>query len=323
MSQLPVLTLAALLAASGPTAHLYVAGYARGALQIVRFPFVDGVPAGRPDLRYQNLVPPIGVGRDGTFYATVPLACCSGLGQIDVFGPDSNKPERQITLPNLNQDTTIVTAIAEGPGGFLYVGYAAFQSGAREPRAPRNAPLQGVAVYPPDANGGAPPVQMFDVPLDVAGPLALAFDPRGYLYIATTNSFDDHNRIYTVADALHDPHVIRELDLPYGVRAFGLEVSDGGRNLYAQTFGSPQAEIAVYPYGASGRARPARTIAIAQSSLGPVYGFGIAGPNAYVGLYANPAGVLGYEKHASGSPSPDYSLPLPNFVSIEGVAVGP
>ncbi len=144
MNVLPVTALAAVaaLATSTGTAsagirafhavaseHLYVAGYANQQLEVQRFPFVNGFPSRTPDLTYQNVTTPIAVGRNGTFYATVPLSCCYGLGMIDVFAPNSNVVARQITLPNLHEDTTIDTALVEGPRAYLYVGYAAFISG--------------------------------------------------------------------------------------------------------------------------------------------------------------------------------------------------
>lgn len=299
--------------------HLYVATYVSGQPVIQRFPFVNGLPATTPDLTFDNLTNPMAVGHDGTFYGTVPLSCCYGLGMIDIFPPNSTVMERQITLPNLKESTTIDTALVEGPNAYLYVGYAAFISGIRVPG--HHAPKQGVAVYPPNANGGGRPLRMFDVPIDLAGPDALAFDGHGLLYVATTSSDDLHNRVYTVEDLLTGPRVLSALDLASSYDVWGLAFSDGGRNMYALSLGSAQAEgIAVYPYGASGNTPPSRFIAFASGAIIGV-GLGIAGPNAYVPLYNAPPSVLAYDKHASGSVSPVYTLPI-SGTSVTAIAVG-
>jgi hypothetical protein len=301
-------------AASG---HLYVAVASQTQTYILRFPFVDGVPSKHPDLRYQNLTYPIAVGRDGTLYATVPLPCCYGLGQIDVFPPNSNKVAREITLPYLQQSTTIDTSLVEGPGRYLFIGYSAFISGSQVARSDKV--LQGVAVYPSDANGGGNPAQMFGVPNDISGPNALAFDRQGNLYVSATSVDDLHNRVYTVSNPVDDPIIQSRLDMPASNNAYGLEFSDGGSDLYLLSYGPPQSTIAVYPYGASGHAHPVRTIAV-SSNLGAAPGLGIAGPNVYVGVYGLPGQVLGFDKHASGSPPPVYTLTLPNLTVLSLVA---
>ena len=220
------------------THHLFVGVYGSGMPEILRFPFVNGFPATSPDLAYQNVLPPFNVGADGTLYATVPLACCQGLGTVDVFPPNSNQVGRQVTLPNLHEDTTIVTAVVEGPGSYLFVGYSAFISGA-PPRGPRNARKQGVAVYPPNANGGGRPLRMFGVPHDISGPNAMAFDREGDLYYSVESAFEKDNGIITVANPVIAPRVIRELRLPFGVNAYGLAFSDDGSELYALSLGGP------------------------------------------------------------------------------------
>ena len=297
--------------------HLFVGVYGGSTPEILRFPFVNGFPATSPDLVYQNVLPPFNVGADGTLYATVPLACCQGLGTVDVFPPNSNQVSRQVTLPNLNEDTTIVTAVAEGPGDYLFVGYSAFISGAK-PRGVRNAPKQGVAVYPPDANGGGRPLRMYGARHDISGPNAMAFDREGDLYYSITSAFGQGNRIITVANPTTDPRVIRELTLPLGVDAYGLEFSDDGDELYSLSFTQPPS-IAVYPYGAHGKAQPLRSINL-PDEIDP--GIGIVGRDVYVADYTQRE-VLAFKKHASGSPPPVYTLSLKGYTSTLALAIGP
>ena len=54
------------------THHLFVGVYGSGMPEILRFPFVNGFPATSPDLIYQNVLPPLNVGADGTLL-TRPL----------------------------------------------------------------------------------------------------------------------------------------------------------------------------------------------------------------------------------------------------------
>jgi hypothetical protein len=298
--------------------YLYVATYADNQQVVLRFPFVNGFPARNPDLTFNNLTNPMAVGDDGTFYATVPLPCCYGLGTIEVFPPNSTVVERQITLPNLNESTTIDTALVEGPDAYLYVGYAAFISGA-EPHG-RRAPKVGVAIYPPSASGGGPPLAMFDVPRDLAGPNALAFDQQGLLHVSTESSDDLHNRIWTVTSPLNGRSLSGVLKLAPSDNAEGLEFSDGGRSLYALEFGPPSSRVAVYPSGAHGHQPPSRQI-VFPSTIALALGFGVDDRHVYVAQYAQPAQVVGYVKYASGPAKPVYTLMLGG--SITAIALGP
>ncbi len=164
---------------------------------------------------------------------------------------------------------------------------------------------------------------MFHVPRDNGGPETLAFDRLGLLYVATGSGDDLHNRVYTVDDPLTQPRVVSALDLPSSYNAWGIDFSDGGRNMYALTYGAaPGPAIAVYPYGSHGNAPPSRTIDLAPSAIFTT-GLGIAGEHAYVGVYSGPPAVLAYKKHASGQVSPVFTLTLSSFTSAEGIAIGP
>jgi hypothetical protein len=82
----------------------------------------------------------------------------------------------------------------------------------------------------------------------------------------------------------------------------------------------PQTTISVYAHGASGHTRPERTLAVPNSLL---YGPAIVRRNIYLAQYSPPA-LLGYDKDASGSPKPVFTLELSKLVtSVVGIAGGP
>jgi len=330
MSVLPVTALAAAAALGSPhaqagvrqhtgvPAHVYVDAYVGQQEEILRYPFAGGFPATQPDLIYQNVTQPIAVGQDGTFYATVPLSCCYGLGQIDVFPPNSNVVARQITLPYLHEDTTIDTALTEGAQGYLYVGYAAFISGIQTGRP---APKQGIAIYPPGANGGGRPLRMFDVPRDVAGPYALASNVDGSLYVATRSSDDVHNRIWTLSDPVGGRGITSVLKLAPSDYTTGIVFADSGRTEYLLNLGPPAYSIEVFGSTEHRHAPPRRTITLPTSSI-PANGIGLEGRHIFVGLYTPPE-VIAYDLDASGTPTPVFTLPIAGAVTVEAIAVGP
>jgi hypothetical protein len=329
MSVLPVTALAAAAALASPHAqagvrqhaaaagHLYVVAYVGQQQEILRYPFVGAFPATQPDLVYQGVADPIAVGHDGTLYATVPLSCCYGLGQIDVFPPNSNVYTRQITLPNLHEDTTIDTAMVEGAQAYLYVGYAAFISGISTGRP---APKQGVAIYPPGANGGGRPLRMFDVPRDLAGPTALGFNADGSLYTATQSSDDVHNRIWTLSDPLGGRDITSVLKLASSDYAEGIAFADRGRMEYVLNLGPPAYSVEVFASTAHGHAPPIRTITLPTNT--PANGIGLEGRHVFVGVYSPPE-VIAYDRDASGAPQPVFTLPIAGAITVEAMAVGP
>jgi hypothetical protein len=267
-------------------------------------------------------------------YATRPSACCSGLARIVVYQPHTNVPSRDIVLPNVGYDGTIATALVEGRGRYLYVGFSFEISGTsgarfatqRSLHSPVRGglPIVGVAVYPPFASGTFLPQQIFDVQYDWGGPFALDFDANGQLYVSTQNGDGNHNRIYTVANPLVKPHVINRLDLSLGVLAQGLATSKPDAELYAFTFGPRafESNVAVYAAGAAGHASPLRTIALPTSSG---WGFAVAGRVIYTGVsqYDNGSSyVLGFDKLGSGQEPPTFSLALPPHLRVVGLVIG-
>ena len=331
MSVLPVTALAAAAALASPhaqagvrqhaaaTAHLYVVAYVDQQQEILRYPFVGAFPATQPDLVYQGVADPLAVGHDGTLYATVPLSCCYGLGQIDVFPPNSNVLARQITLPYLHESTTIDTAIVEGAQAYLYIGYAAFLSGIRT--GGKAAPKQGVAIYPPGANGGGRPLRMLSVPLDNSGPDALGFNPGGSLYVATRSGDDVHNRIWTLSDPLNGRDISSVLELASSDYAMGITFADRGRAEYILNLGPPAYSVEVFASTAHGHAPPIRTITLPPSII-PASGIGLEGRHVFVGVYSPPE-VIAYDRDASGAPQPIFTLPIADAVTVQAMAVGP
>lgn len=309
--------------------HLYlVTGLPNGSSEVVRYPLVNAIPAQSPDLVYSGVGLPIAVARDGTFYASEPLVSSFGQQVIDAFPPGSPTPARRITLPATN-DGTSATALTVDASGYLYAGYASFISGIRIP-APPNAsasglPTHGIAVYAPNANGNAPPLLAFRFAGLQGGPQALAFDAQEHLHAA--NYFFHRGQgqgvILNIADPRSAPRLVSRIDLGSGLIPRGMECSDDAQNIYVQVSGtgsSPPVTVLTFPRQAFGPAKPSRTLQVANNAGDDL---AIAGPYLYTSLFRSPSSeLLGYVKHASGSPPPKFVRTYQNMFP-EGLAIGP
>ena len=290
---------------------------------VLRYPLFAGVPAQKPDMRYDHATEPIATGADGTFYAGVPFDCCEAVQKIVAFGPFSNQPARRIALPYVQSDGTEALAMTIDGNDYIYVGYAPLFSGARVHRtgAPIDAsklPAAGVAVYAPAQHGGGPPVQAFQVRA-VTSPSqvdeeSIAFAPDGDLDVLV----DDYPReVISFSNPLTNPQVARELQLPANSQANGLTALPAGDDIYV--LGSAASgnsnEVDVYRDRAHGSAGPVRSFDLSSYA----YGLSIRGDIVYSILGQH--SVAGFAKGATGSPAPIFTLALPT--AGLAIATGP
>jgi hypothetical protein len=264
---------------SSPSAHLYVAIEGNHAGKVLRYAFVDGLPARKPDFVYKRITSPIAVDANGTLYGQ-SNACCFCVADIDTWPAGAAKPSGHVKVPWVSSDGAGGSAVAVASNGYLYVGYYQCLSGIRGPstRGPASSgpPPQGVAVYAPNQNGG-PPIATFDVPHDDSAPFAMAFGPTGDLYVSVSTN-DDKNYIEVVANPQTNPKVVREI-------SFGnlnvYSMTFGKRDLYALTTVGRPVAVEVLHANASGPAKPLRTIDLPFGSETLWGGLALYGSNAF------------------------------------------
>ncbi len=72
-------------------AHLYVAVIGAKAGKVIRYPFINGLPAKKPDFVYRGITSPIAVDTHGTLYGQ-SHACCFCVAHIDTWPAGATKP---------------------------------------------------------------------------------------------------------------------------------------------------------------------------------------------------------------------------------------
>jgi hypothetical protein len=266
-------------AASAP-AHLYVAVIGeKAAGRVMRYPFVGGLPAKKPDFVYQRITAPIAVDASGTLYGE-SNACCFCVAHIDTWPAGSAKPTGHVKVPWVSSDGAAASAVAVASNGYLYVGYYQCLSGIRgtdvHTAASPGPPPTGIAVYAPNQNGG-PPIATFNVPHDESAPFAMVFGPDGDLYASVATN-GDKNYIEVVTNPQTAPKVVREI-------SFGslnvYSMTFGSRDLYALTsVGRPTAVDVLRP-DANGPAKPIRTIELPFGSETLWGGLALYGDDAF------------------------------------------
>jgi hypothetical protein len=264
--------------ASAP-AHLYVATEGDRSGKVLRYPFLNGLPAKKPDFVYQRIGAPIAVDAHGTLYGQSNL-CCSCIADIDTWPAGAAKPTGHVKVPWVSEDGAGASAVAVASNGYLFVGYSQCLSGIRGANARTVAsagpPPTGVAVYAPGQKGG-PPVATFKVPHDDSAPFAMAFGPSGDLYVSVATN-DDGNFIDVVANPQTDPKVVRQI-------AFGslnvYSMTFGKRDLYALTSVGRPVAVEVLRPDANGPAKPIRTIDLPFGSETLWGGLALYGADAF------------------------------------------
>jgi len=265
--------------ATSPPAHLYVAIEGNHAGKVLRYPFIDGLPAKKPDFVYQRITAPIAVNASGTLYGQSNV-CCFCVADIDTWPAGAAKPSAHVKVPWVSSDGAGASAVAVASNGYLYVGYYQCLSGIRgamtRDAASSGAPPQGVAVYAPNQNGG-PPIATFGVPHDDSAPFAMAFGPSGDLYVSVATN-DDKNYIEVVVNPQTDPKVVREISFD-SLNVYSMTF--GKRDLYALTTVGRPVAIDVLPADANGPAKPIRTIELPFGSQTLWGGLALYGSNAF------------------------------------------
>jgi hypothetical protein len=264
--------------ASAP-AHLYVAVEGNHAGKVLRYPFVNGLPAKKPDFVYGRITAPIAVDASGTLYGQSNV-CCFCVADIDTWPAGAAKPTGHVKVPWVSSDGAGASAVAVARNGYLYVGYYQCLSGIRGANARTAAssgpPPTGIAVYAPGQKGG-PPIATFDVPHDYSAPFAMAFGPSGDLYVSVATN-DDSNYIEVVSNPQTDPKVVREIAFG-GLNVYSMTF--GKRDLYALTSAGRPTAVDVLRADANGPAKPIRTIELPFGSETLWGGLALYGSNAF------------------------------------------
>lgn len=304
--------------ADGKTStYLYLAGStsrSRGPF-IDRFRLVKGVPVNHPDRVYQGYGGLIAVSGNGTLYVTGPLQ------DISVFPPHADKPGRQINVaPHCGPSSfTVFNAIAADRNGYLFVLIYSYdglkRSGTMRLRDPATrTPCNGVAIYAPNANGWAAPVQSIAFSQGF-GFNGLAVDDNDNLYVSENYPTE----VLEYSNAITNPTLTRTFASKYlgTVRSVA---TDASGDIYIanaqQSFSSGW--IDRYAPSASGSGPP--TSAVYLTGSGPHLLDSIAVRGHY--LYADDTGqsVELYHARKNGKQKPLDSIPASN---VSSVAVGP
>src|SRR5262249_1461680 len=160
-------------------------------------------------------------------------------------------------------------------------------------------PDPGLAVYRPNANGH--PAEIFA--LHKHAPYTMTFGPEGDLYLGIGETRLNATAVVRINDPLQNPHVVQRLRASPFIGFTGLAFADGASSLYTMlAMNAFSAEVAVYPYGAHGHARPKRTFLLPKNTGASL---AIEGDYLYTDIWlTSPYRIVAYPKHASGSPPP-------------------
>ena len=305
-------------------AHLYVAVIGAKAGKVIRYPFINGLPAKKPDFVYRGITSPIAVDTHGTLYGQ-SHACCFCVAHIDTWPAGATKPTGHVKVPWVSSDGAGASAVAVASNGYLYVGYFQCLSGLRgahaRSRASSGPPPTGVAVYAQNQNGG-PPVATFGVPHDDSAPLAMAFGPNGDLYVSVS-TYSDGNYIEVVANPQTDPKVVREI-------SFGslnvYSMTFGQHDLYALTSVGRPTAVDVLRENANGPAKPIRTIELPYGSETLWGGLALYGPDAFsimTNFTYSDTTIEEFPANASGETQPNPVISYVKHTVAGDLTVGP
>ena len=155
---------------------------------------INGVPEPNPDLVYNGYGGSLAVAGDGTLYSNFHQYRTG----VFAFPPNSNQPDREITIPEHNVcfrrsgGSAQISALAADAAGYLFVGiYTTGTFSRPERHKGRSAKFpklcEDVAVYTPTANGNAVPIQLIHFPRpDLMQ--SLAVDAADNLFVDDTGS---------------------------------------------------------------------------------------------------------------------------------------
>lgn len=305
--------------------NLYVAIVTAGPrLAIDRYRLHNGIPTSPYNRVYQGYGGLIAVAGDGTLYSTLG----ESPNVIDVFSPGSNTPAREIDVsPDCGPSSfTVINAIAADRNGYLFVLIYSYPGAkrsyeARSARAGPDArtPCNGIAVYAPNANGRAHPVQRIRLS-DVAEADGLAVDVNDNLYVAENYP----SVVKEYSNAVADPKRTRTFRGKYlgGIRS--LAVGSAGDLFIASAEQSyTMGWINRYSPAAKGTGPPTSAIHLQGSGPHLLYSIAVQGRYLYADdtqQFAQPQSVDVYYARKNGTQSPLYSLSEPK---VDSVAVGP
>jgi sugar lactone lactonase YvrE len=314
--------------AGGRAGHLYVSMYTTSHKPAVeRFALVNGVPKLNPDRVYSGYGgAAIAVSSNGTLYVNDTY---SSNGFVYAFDHGNTTPNRTIHVPYPRHcgvssgGETVFPAIATDPQGNLFVSIYTYDGGAPThghstvaPGAAAHVPCNGVAVFAPDADGNANPVQNIGLGRG-AYVNGLAVDAADNLYVASY----PHN-ILQYADAVDAPKRTRVLHTRSPAHVSSIATDAAGDIFISNTnYGYKTAWIDRYAPGAKASGPPTSEIQLSGSSrLHFLYSIGVRGRDLYA-ADGYPSIDL-YHARKNGPQNPFHSLAL-EAAEVLAVTVGP
>lgn len=302
------------------TGHLWISvSTATHYPSIERFKLIDGVPETTPDLVYNGYGGNVAVGGDGTMYSD---AHEYGTG-VFAFPPNSNQPSREITIPERrlcdrrSGGYAEISALAADAGGYLFVGIyttGTLRSKGQQTRGTPNFPrlCEDVAVYAPDANGNAVPVQLIHYPKP-DWLMGLAVDAKDNLFVDNSTY-----KVDEFSTAVTDPKKTRVFSGGYVGYAHSI-ATDASGDLYIASTGLSYKNGSIERYApeAKGSGAPTSTIVL-PAGVHLLESIAERGRVLYVDDVDE--GIDLYHARKNGSQSPFYSFTASDVVSA---ATGP
>jgi sugar lactone lactonase YvrE len=295
--------------------HLYVSvSTSTHYPSIERYRLVNGVPETKPDRVYGGYGGFLALSDDGTLY--VSGSDLSGDNLIFAFSPRNAKPVRTIRVPNPRRcgassgEQWSVSALASDSQGYVFAAIYSYAGGA--PRRMLHVPCEGVAIFAPDANGKANPVQT--ISLGHAVVTGLAVDGSDNLYLSSYPF-----KVIEYANAVTAPKRTRVFKTHLPARFTSL-ATDGAGNLFISNteYGYKTGWIDRYAPTAKPKGPPTSEIQLEGSNLHMLFSIAVAGRDLYASDTSQSVDL--YQARKNGPQSPFYSFAASNVTSV---AVGP
>jgi sugar lactone lactonase YvrE len=307
--------------------HLYVSLFTTSNRPAVdRFRLVNGIPQSEPDRVYSGYGgASIAASSDGTLYVNDTY---SSDGLVYAFNGGSTKPDRtiQIAYPRhcgvSSGGQTVFPGIATDSQGNLFVAVYTYDGGAAHahatlsPRTSTRVPCNGVAIFAPNANGSANPIQSIGFGRG-AFIDAIAVDAADNLYVGNY----PHN-ILQYANAVNSPKRTRVFHTRSPAHVSSLAIDAAGDIFISNTnFGYQTAWIDRYRAGAKANGPPTSEIQLAGAThLHMLYSIAVRGRDLYAA--DGEPGVDLYHARKNGPQTPFHSSAL-DAAHVTALAVGP
>jgi hypothetical protein len=237
---------------------------------VERFLIVHGIPESAPDRVLGGYGGLVAVSPGGTLYTFRSYSD----GGIYAFNPRGNKPVRRVVVGSPGHcgissgEESEISALAADAQGYLYVALYTY-AGALRPGAHRVAPAKvnrvpcnGVAIYAPDANGHAAPIQTIAYGFGTVVN-AIAVDAQQHLFVA-----DYPHQVYEYATPVQNPKRTRTFHTDAAAHVASLATDAAGDIFISNTnYGYKTGWIDVWTPSAKANGPPSSQIMLEGSSL--------------------------------------------------------